>query len=262
MEFLYDEPIKYTEDDLLNRTNFAKDFALNILSIPKHKSMTISINGEWGSGKTSLINLIKNEIENELRKRKDANHENLYYQVIDFAPWNTLDENAIINQFFNMLSSNFSEERIKKILKTDLYKGVISIAKELPKIGCIFKGMDSLLKKYSKSFLNGDENLLEIKNKISNKLSEIPGKFVVFIDDIDRLNKKEIKLLIQLIKAVFDFPNVIYILSFDKEIVSDALSNEQSVRGSQYLEKIIQLSLDIPEIEEENLHNYLFLKLD
>jgi len=262
MEFLYDEPIKYTEDDLLNRTNFAKDFALNILSIPKHKSMTISINGEWGSGKTSLINLIKNEIENELRKRKDANHENLYYQVIDFAPWNTLDENAIINQFFNMLSSNFSEERIKKILKTDLYKGVISIAKELPKIGCIFKGMDSLLKKYSKSFLNGDENLLEIKNKISNKLSEIPGKFVVFIDDIDRLNKKEIKLLIQLIKAVFDFPNVIYILSFDKEIVSDALSNEQSVRGSQYLEKIIQLSLDIPEIEEENLHNYLFKKLD
>ena len=43
MEFLYDEPIRYTEDDLLNRTNFAKDFALNILSIPKHKSMTISI---------------------------------------------------------------------------------------------------------------------------------------------------------------------------------------------------------------------------
>ena len=103
MEFLYDEPIRYTEDDLLNRTNFAKDFALNILSIPKHKSMTISINGEWGSGKTSLINLIKNEIKDELRKRKDSNHENLYYQVIDFAPWNTLDENAIINQFFNML---------------------------------------------------------------------------------------------------------------------------------------------------------------
>lgn len=262
MEFLYDEPIRYTEDDLLNRTNFAKDFALNILSIPKHKSMTISINGEWGSGKTSLINLIKNEIKDELRKRKDSNHENLYYQVIDFAPWNTLDENAIINQFFNMLSSNFSEERIKKMLKTDLYKGVIAVAKELPKIGCIFKGMDSLLKKYSKSFLNGDENLLEIKNKISNKLLGLPGKFIVFIDDIDRLNKKEIKLLIQLIKAVFDFPNVIYILSFDKEIVADALSNEQSINGSQYLEKIIQLSLDIPEIEKENLYNYLFKKLD
>jgi hypothetical protein len=122
--------------------------------------------------------------------------------------------------------------------------------------------MDSLLKKYSKSFLNGDENLLEIKNKISNKLLGLPGKFIVFIDDIDRLNKKEIKLLIQLIKAVFDFPNVIYILSFDKEIVADALSNEQSINGSQYLEKIIQLSLDIPEIEKENLYNYLFKKLD
>ena len=65
-----------------------------------------------------------------------------------------------------------------------------------------------------------------------------------------------------MIKAVFDFPNVIYILSFDKEIVADALSNEQSINGSQYLEKIIQLSLDIPEIEKENLYNYLFKKLD
>ena len=62
--------------------------------------------------------------------------------------------------------------------------------------------------------------------------------------------------------GVFDFPNVIYILSFDKEIVADALSNEQSINGSQYLEKIIQLSLDIPEIEKENLYNYLFKKLD
>ncbi len=262
MNFLYDEPIKNTEEDLLNRTNFAKDFALNILSIPTQKTMTISINGEWGSGKTSLINLIKNEIRNELKSRSNANYENLFYQIIDFAPWNTLDENAIINQFFNMLSSNFSEEKIKKLLKTDLYKSIISIGKEIPKIGCVFKGMDILLKKYSKSFLDGDENLLEIKNKISNKLLETPGKFIIFIDDIDRLNKKEIKLLIQLIKAVFDFPNVIYILSFDKKIVSDALSDEQSIDGTQYLEKIIQLSVDIPEIEENNLYNYLFNKLD
>lgn len=124
-----------------------------------------------------------------------------------------------------------------------------------------FQGDGFFIKEIFKSFLNGDENLLEIKNKISNKLLGLPGKFIVFIDDIDRLNKKEIKLLIQLIKAVFDFPNVIYILSFDKEIVADALSNEQSINGSQYLEKIIQLSLDIPEIEKENLYNYLFKNL-
>lgn len=262
MDFLYDEPIKKIEDDSLNRTNFARDFALNILSITNQKTMTISINGEWGSGKTSLINLIKIELRNALKSRKGVDNKNIFYQIIDFAPWNTLDENAIINQFFNILSSNFSEEKIKKSLKSNLYKTIISIGKEIPKIGCVFKGMDTLLKKYSKSFLNGNENLLEIKEKINNKLLKMPGKFIIFIDDIDRLNKKEIKLLIQLIKAVFDFPNVIYILSFDKAIVANALSDEQCVDGTKYLEKIIQLSIDVPGIEENDLFNYLFNKLD
>ncbi|MDY4787896.1 MAG: P-loop NTPase fold protein [Bacilli bacterium] len=251
MDFLYDEPIKCESDDLLNRTKFARDFVLNLLSIPKGKNMTISINGEWGSGKTSLINLIKVELKKELSNRSSiSDKSNFYYQIVDFAPWNTLDENAIVNQFFNTLISNFSEEKVKNFLKSEYYKGFISIAKEMPKVGVIFKGMDVLLKKYSKSFLKGDENLLEIKEKINKKLQSLPGKFIIFIDDIDRLNKKEIKLLIQLIKAVFDFPNIIYILAFDKKIVSDALSEEQSVTGEEYLEKIIQLSINIPQIEE------------
>lgn len=263
MNFLYDDPIKCESDDLLNRTKFARDFALNLLSIPKEKNMTISINGEWGSGKTSLINLIKAELKKELsKKRSIADKSNFYYHIVDFAPWNTLDENAIINQFFNTLISNFSEEKVKVFLKSEYYKGFISIAKEIPKVGIIFKGMDVLLKKYSKSFLKGDENLLEIKEKINKKLLSLPGKFIIFIDDIDRLNKKEIKLLIQLIKAVFDFPNIIYILSFDKKIVSDALSEEQNVTGEEYLEKIIQLSVNMPQIEESVLHNYLFAKLN
>ena len=84
----------------------------------------------------------------------------------------------------------------------------------------------------------------------------------MFIDDIDRLNNKEIRLLIQLVKAVCDFPNVIYVLSFDKSIVSKALENEQNIDGRSYLEKIIQLSIDIPMVEQTDLRPYLFKKID
>ena len=84
----------------------------------------------------------------------------------------------------------------------------------------------------------------------------------MFIDDIDRLNNKEIRLLIQLVKAVCDFPNVIYVLSFDKSIVSKALENEQNIDGRSYLEKIIQLSIDIPMVEQTDLRPYLLKKID
>ena len=109
-------------------------------------------------------------------------------------------------------------------------------------IGTPLTKINDLLIKYSKSFLKGDNTLIEKKEILNNKLLKYKGKIIVFIDDIDRLNKSEIRLLIQLIKAVCDFPNIIYVLSFDKSIVSSALSDEQSLDGNAYLEKIIQLS--------------------
>jgi len=262
MSLLYDEPIKNIEQDLFYRKEFVKDFVQNILSIPEGKNMTISINGEWGSGKTSLINLIKDELSIAAKEKILKDKEFVYYQKIDFAPWNTLNEDAIINQFFKTLISNFAEEKINKIIKSDSYNEIMSILEEIPKFGKAFKIINKLLKKYSKSFLNGTEDLLEIKDKINKKLQKTSFKFIVFIDDIDRLNNKEIKLLIQLIKAVCDFPNIIYILSFDKKIVANALSNEQAVNGFEYMEKIIQLSIDVPSIENNVLYDYLLDKMN
>ena len=56
------------------------------------------------------------------------------------------------------------------------------------------KQAQKLLKKYAEIFLSGEENLIEIKNEISNKLKLSLMKYIVFIDDIDRLNNKEIRL--------------------------------------------------------------------
>src|SRR5262249_9543177 len=63
--------------------------------------------------------------------------------------------------------------------------------------------------------------------------------------DVDRLTAEEIRLLFRLIKAVADFPNVIYLVAFDKRVVLEALKTEQ-VSGESYLAKIVQIPFELP----------------
>jgi len=69
-------------------------------------------------------------------------------------------------------------------------------------------------------------------------------------------------LLFQLIKAVCNFLNTTYVLAYDKKIVANALSSEQTANRYKYIEKIIQLTIDIPGNSEEDLKSYPFSKLD
>ena len=206
-----------------------------------------------------MINLVKKELEHLCDYDEQITS---WPIIVDFAPWNTLDENAIITQFFNSFSQNFPINKLKQFLKNPKTQLALNIAKQIPRVGPFISQLQRSFDKYLKGFLGESPDLLTQKNEIVKKLSKTSFKYIIFIDDIDRLNNKEIRLLIQLIKAVCDFPNVIYILSFDKDIVAKALENEQNVDGRVYLEKIIQLSIDLPAVEPNDLHPYLFQKID
>lgn len=259
MKYNLDKPIEHEQQDLLHRTEFAKHFAKDIVMLSEKNNFTIALNGCWGAGKTSLINLIKNEIANLIDY--DENIES-YPIIVDFRPWNSLDENGIIVQFFNTISNYFSSDKIRKMLKDNRTKLATQFLLKLPCIGPVLKKLNSMFGEYLKYLLEDDKNLSETKDKIAKKLENFPYNFIVFIDDIDRLNNKEIRLLFQLIKAVCDFPNITYVLAYDKNIVASALSNEQMGNGYRYLEKIVQLSIDVPETNKEDFQAYLFSKLD
>jgi len=100
------------------------------------------------------------------------------------------------------------------------------------------------------------KDLGELKQEISQKLKDSDRKVIVVIDDLDRLTPEEISQMFQVIKSIADFPNVVYILAFDKEVVVNALEKEDNVRnGEEYIEKIIQLPLQVPDPSEGALEN-------
>lgn len=84
----------------------------------------------------------------------------------------------------------------------------------------------------------------------------------MIIDDIDRLTTDEIRQLFRVIKSVADFPNVIYLLAFDKRVVIKALEKTQDIPGEEYLEKIVQTPFELPIPDKNSLRNLLLEKLN
>ena len=95
--------------------------------------------------------------------------------------------------------------------------------------------------RYYKNYTTIDE----VKNTISRKLFKLNKKVIIIIDDIDRLKSDKISSIFQLVKSTANFNNVIYLLSYDKYIVCEALKKEYQV--DWYLDKFIQMEISLPK---------------
>src|SRR5262249_25633415 len=86
-------------------------------------------------------------------------------------------------------------------------------------------------------------------------------RVIVLIDDIDRLLPSEMTDIFRLVRSVGDFPNVHYVLAFDRSIVAKALSDECRTDGERYLEKIVQAPFELPRPSAATLHQMFTSRL-
>lgn len=264
--FNTDKPILLQNEDLLKRSNFSQKLADAILSYTEIDNFTISICGKWGSGKTSIINMVKETIKN---RYNESEFEKAPI-IIDFNPWNYSDQDQLISQFFSTLSVELKKKLDKNSFKVigdalQNYAAAFTYAELIPVLGKYLKPIKSLINglgKASSNYSDSKNNLEYQKKRVIEALKKQSKKFIIVIDDIDRLNNSQIRLIFQLVNNLAGFPNMIYLLSFDREIVVRALSDEQNCNGEEYLEKIIQVPFDIPEVKQEYIENILFEKLD
>lgn len=127
--------------------------------------------------------------------------------------------------------------------------------------------------KWGKNFLNSlggnleitakgqEQGLSAIREELTALLSKRSTSLIVVMDDLDRLTTDQLRMVFQLVKANAEFPNVVFLLLFQRDLVEEKLSDGRQ-SGRDYLEKIIQVPFDIPKIETTRLHSLLFTKLD
>jgi len=107
-----------------------------------------------------------------------------------------------------------------------------------------------------------EHSLSELKRSVTKEMKSLKRPILIVIDDIDRLTSEEIREIFQLVKANANFPNLIYMLMFDREIVSVALDVLSGGRGSEFLDKIVQVLLHVPQPVAKDVHQLLFDALD
>ena len=265
--FNTDKPINNLNEDKLGRATFARQLANAIMNYNTVDNYAISLQGKWGCGKTSVLNMAIEEI----RCLSESLDERNRIIIVEFNPWNFTDTSQLINQFFvtltNSLKLDNKEEKTKKVgAAIEKYSSALEYSEFIPVVGKYLKLLPKLSAAFGKSVKDkSDAQLNDVsyrKKEVEKALQELDSRILVVIDDIDRLSNEQIRLIFQLVSAVAGLPNITYLLSFDKDIVARALGDVQHCDGGEYLEKIIQVPFDVPPLDISKLHNILFEKLN
>jgi hypothetical protein len=248
---LGDNPISRSNEDALGRAGVARSFARQVLALDSTAGVVVAVLGAWGSGKTSFVNLARNDFELA------------GVPILDFNPWMFTGAEQLVESFFVELAAQLK-----------IRPGLAEIGKHLEDYGESFSGIawlplvGSWIERgrvasqiLGKILQRRKEGLGGRRAKLEAALAGLDKPIIVTLDDIDRLTTTEIRHVFRLVRLTASFPNIVYVLAFDRVRVEEALA-EQGVPGRDYLEKILQVAIDLPAIPNHVLNKQIFTALD
>lgn len=253
-----DRPIIKSSQDRLNRSVFAKYLARCMLDHQDPESLVVGLYGGWGVGKTSVINLIIEELNFAATNIAD----NEKPIVLNFSAWSYSGQHQLIYSFFRRLSSTLRNEayfengdRIIHLL--ELYVSFFThqpVPKPFRKKRTWFKKLTFQGRESVYGWESG-RDLTLVKAELNELLRNQKHKIIIVIDNISRLYDHEIKQIFQIVKSMGDYANTAYLLAFDKEYVINAIHKLDGGGGVEFIEKIVQLPFEIPPILQHDIEN-------
>lgn len=276
-----DRPIRSKKEDALKRAKFAERLADDLKSWDGNDSLVVALYGAWGSGKTS----VKNMVLEAVRRKRAAT-----IPVMEFNPWQLSRTGDIPATFFRELGIALGEEGPtrdveKRAAKLKYYSGLLtlagSVAKSIGSLRTLLGNPDgaviaaaaggltaagSATKKGSEALAAKrdaeSKSLHELKAELCALMAKLPRPVLVVIDDIDRLSPDEILQVFQLVKANADFPRLVFRLLFERGVVTNALNAISDNKGGEFLEKIVQVGYHIPHASRSAVQKALFTGLN
>jgi predicted KAP-like P-loop ATPase len=249
-----DKPLLEPQEDQLGYALFAKHLAFSLTRMIPAEGFVVAIYGPWGSGKTTLLNFLFHYFKQAPVEDRPI--------VVPFNPWWFSGHENLAKHFFDQFQASLASSEVGLANLQGKFAEFADMVSELPasihipyiaigKIAVEFTPMKSSVK-----------NVIKLKMEIAEELRKQSRRIFVTVDDIDRLNPEEIRQLFGVIKSVADFPNVVYLLTFDKKVVVEALRESQGISGENYLEKIVQFPFELPLPDRSSLSRLLFARLE
>lgn len=247
---LSDAPIMSRDADTLNMRAYAA--ALADFTRTCKTPMTISIQGDWGSGKSSIMHMIQSEITADPEKKGAA--KTIWFDTWQFAQFGSGDVLPI-----TLLSTFIRKLQEGKKGQDQKLKDAMGIVKRIlmaPAANVAVKALTGGI--VSGSDIAGGEGELslrselvdELRLKLESLLAE-EGRVVFFVDDLDRIPPIQAVTLLETIKIFLNVQNVVFILALDYEVVERGLyqkfgMSSADLGGRSFFDKLIQLPFSIP----------------
>ncbi len=267
-----DRPTEKVDHDKLGMQKYINGLKSFILDCDT--PMTIAIQGDWGSGKTSMMNMIKEAVTNTSNERKVKI---VWFNTWLFSQFNMGEELAV-----SLMKELVKSFEVKKDDKEKFYKKLHIISKIVRNtallatdtfIGgrvadAVQKGF-SLFSKDNEEF-NMSQEISKIKEEfqscVKETLSYNYDRVVIFIDDLDRLQPSKAVELLETLKLFLDCEGCVYVLAIDYEVVTQGVKQKfgtmiNEEKGRSFFDKIIQLPFKMP-VAQYDIRKYLIEMLE
>lgn len=269
---IIDTPRIHTQEDLFGIKKYQEALVkyIELAETP----ITIALQGEWGSGKTSLMNLLRWD----LCDKEGSSYYPIWINTWQYSLMRTPMQailgilEGIVNQIGELHPSEKQwEERKKKI--GVLFKKMACIGTKVAAnyIGINEGAVDDLINGEGNQHSDSEivQFKIEIKELINSALEQDPEKkgFTFYIDDLDRIDPPVAVQILELLKNIFDLNKCIFILAIDYDVVIKGLKpkfgeltekNEREFRS--FFDKIIQLPFSMP-VQSYNIDTFLIAAL-
>ena len=238
--------------------------------------MTISIQGSWGTGKTSIMNFIEHNLS------ASGNIEIVKFNTWQFSQFNMEDQLAIsfITNMIKQMKLNHEESQKLQKMTTSI-KGLFSkvgpsvVGTLVEKISAGTVKADNVKGLIDALIANGNDDIAtaisdlkeEFEKCIRTSLAKNnKNRIVFFVDDLDRLEPRKAVELLEVMKLFFDVENCIFVLAIDYDVVIKGVTDkygrffkdekENLEKGKSFFDKIIQVPFKMP-VGKYNINNYV-----
>lgn len=286
--FTADTPISQPDQDLLGRGEFATQLSKLLASWKSDQSLIVALRGSWGEGKSSLKNLVLYSFKDHPHPPKVVQFNPWRYGDSQSITTAFYDEVAVaIGATGNRISAFFRAKSFRAYgrLLTPVSEGLKSAGMHLPSLvtwitslGLLTVGATTIVQGLPVAIVAGwilgiagvlgvigkalqwlagmsqhEQPLEKVRSKLGKKLKKLQQPILVIIDDIDRLEPEEIRTVFRHVKANADFPNITYLLLYQRDIVERALDEISGNEGRAYLDKIVQAAFDLPAVDHSRV---------
>lgn len=220
--------------------------------------MTVSIQGDWGSGKTSMMNMIREKISDEVFP--------IWFNTWQFSQFDM--GNSLV---FSMMEVMLDKLGCEPKIIDKVMSGIVGFARKTVKVvtdtaicGAAADIAEEIMTPNKST--NCAREVLELKNKfqeaVNKKLdTEKKSRVVVFVDDLDRLQPGKAVELLEVLKLFLECEKCVFVIAVDYDVVTRGIRQKYGAdvsdeKGKSFFDKIIQLPFKVP-VAQYDIKNYV-----